>query len=361
MRLNKPVVGMAPTPNGEGLLARRIRRWDLRIRRRRVPRIHRRDEAQQADRRHGTHTRRGRATGSSRPTVGCSHSATPGSRARWVASSLSSPVTGIATTPDGGATGSSRPTAPSSPSVTPSYFGSASIPASNAVGITEGPGTGLRAARRRLPAGCLRKRRLQLAMRRQPAVGTHDRDRPGRRLVVRSGEPLSRQRPHGPDRDSSSTCSCRSVTSQSGPSQCDRQRSVQLRVRRRATRLRTGEDRPGSTHRCLVARRRVRQATTGQATRPITRRSSTGRFSDCSKRASRDVGIYSNRSEWASVTGGSGYSPYVPEWVSEWGTNEPPFDPAQYCTGYAFARGPTWLIQYTDGATTNGFDDDYAC
>jgi hypothetical protein len=73
------------------------------------------------------------------------------------------------------------------------------------------------------------------------------------------------------------------------------------------------------------------------------------------------VGIYSNRSEWAAVTGGSGYAPYVPEWISEWGSNRPPFNPAQYCTGYAFALGPAWLVQYTNGATTNGFDDDYAC
>lgn len=74
-----------------------------------------------------------------------------------------------------------------------------------------------------------------------------------------------------------------------------------------------------------------------------------------------NVGIYSNRSEWAAVTGGSGYAPYVPEWISEWGSNRPPFNPAQYCTGYAFALGPAWLVQYTNGATTNGFDDDYAC
>jgi hypothetical protein len=73
------------------------------------------------------------------------------------------------------------------------------------------------------------------------------------------------------------------------------------------------------------------------------------------------VGIYSSRTEWAAVTGGSGYSPNVPEWVSDWGTNEPPFDPSRYCEGYAFASGPTWLIQYTDGANTNGFDGDYAC
>jgi hypothetical protein len=61
------------------------------------------------------------------------------------------------------------------------------------------------------------------------------------------------------------------------------------------------------------------------------------------------------------VTRGSGYSPYVPEWISEWGSNQPPFDPDRYCSGYTFAQGPAWLIQYTDGSTTNGFDDDYAC
>ncbi len=73
------------------------------------------------------------------------------------------------------------------------------------------------------------------------------------------------------------------------------------------------------------------------------------------------VGIYSSRSEWSSVTGKSGYSPDAPEWVSDWGTNEPPFNPAQYCNGYGFASGPTWLVQYTNGATTDGFDGDYAC
>lgn len=59
--------------------------------------------------------------------------------------------------------------------------------------------------------------------------------------------------------------------------------------------------------------------------------------------------------------GGSGYSPYVPEWVSDWGSDEPPFSPSQYCNGYNFALGPTWLIQYTDGAHTNNLDGDYSC
>jgi hypothetical protein len=74
-----------------------------------------------------------------------------------------------------------------------------------------------------------------------------------------------------------------------------------------------------------------------------------------------NVGIYSNNSEWSSVTGGSGYSPGVPEWVADWGDNRPPFDPSTYCKGYSFASGPTWLVQYTDGASTNGFDGDYSC
>jgi hypothetical protein len=74
-----------------------------------------------------------------------------------------------------------------------------------------------------------------------------------------------------------------------------------------------------------------------------------------------DVGIYSNISEWSMITGGSGYSPYVPEWVAEWGNNEPPFDPSQYCSGWAFASGPTWLVQYTNGSTTDNYDGDYAC
>jgi hypothetical protein len=73
------------------------------------------------------------------------------------------------------------------------------------------------------------------------------------------------------------------------------------------------------------------------------------------------VGIYSSKDEWGDVLGSSGYSPDVPEWVSDWGTNSPPFNPVTYCSGYNFASGPTWIIQYTDGANTNGFDGDYAC
>ena len=71
------------------------------------------------------------------------------------------------------------------------------------------------------------------------------------------------------------------------------------------------------------------------------------------------VGIYSQQSHWSGIVGG--YSPGVPEWVANWGTNSPPFNPSQYCSGWNFASGPVALVQYTDGANTNNFDSDYAC
>ncbi len=77
MRLNKPVVAMAATPTGQRLLALRERRRHLRLRRRPVPRIDRRDATQQTDRRHGRHPDRPAATGSARATAASSPSATP--------------------------------------------------------------------------------------------------------------------------------------------------------------------------------------------------------------------------------------------------------------------------------------------
>ena len=118
MHLNQPIVGMAAGPAGVGywlvasdggifsfgsakfhgstgaiqlnqpdrrhgrgagrqrLLARRVRRRHLQLRHREVPRIHRRDQAQPAGRRHGRRTAGGAATGSSRPTAASSASAT---------------------------------------------------------------------------------------------------------------------------------------------------------------------------------------------------------------------------------------------------------------------------------------------
>ena len=71
------------------------------------------------------------------------------------------------------------------------------------------------------------------------------------------------------------------------------------------------------------------------------------------------VGIYSQLSHWSGIVGS--YSPSAPEWVANWGSNVPPFNPSQYCSGFNFSNGTVQLVQYTDGANTNGFDSDYAC
>ncbi len=56
--LTRPVVGMANTHNGDGLLARRLRRWDVLVRRRQVPRVDGREISLQAGGRHGCHPER---------------------------------------------------------------------------------------------------------------------------------------------------------------------------------------------------------------------------------------------------------------------------------------------------------------
>ena len=89
--LDQPVVGMAATPTGQRLLAGRLRRWDLRLRRRPVPRLHGRPAARPARRGHGGHPDRSAATGWSPPTAGSSPSATPASTAPWAASRCSDP------------------------------------------------------------------------------------------------------------------------------------------------------------------------------------------------------------------------------------------------------------------------------
>ena len=141
--LNQPVVGMAATPTGKGywlaasdggifsfgdarfhgstggiapqpahrrhgpdadrpgLLARRIRRRHLQLRRRAVPRQHRRHPPQPTHRRHGRHAQRARATGSPRPTAASSASATPRSTAARAATISTIRSSGIARTTNG--------------------------------------------------------------------------------------------------------------------------------------------------------------------------------------------------------------------------------------------------------------------
>ena len=56
--LNRPIVGMAATPDGKGLLAGGGRRGHLHLRRRRLLRLHRQPASQPAHRGHGRHARR---------------------------------------------------------------------------------------------------------------------------------------------------------------------------------------------------------------------------------------------------------------------------------------------------------------
>ena len=118
--LNEPIVGMAATPTGKGY-------WFVAA----DGGIFTFGDAlfygsmggtspQQADRRHGGHARRARATGSWPPTAASSPSATPSSTAPWAARSSTSRSSAWRRPRPGRATGSWPPTAASSPSATPS-------------------------------------------------------------------------------------------------------------------------------------------------------------------------------------------------------------------------------------------------
>ena len=115
-----PIVGMAATPDGKGLLVGGLRRRASSLRGRRVLRINGCHHAQQADRWYGRHSRTERGTGWSAPTEGSSPSATAGFYGSTGAIKLNKPIVGMAPTPDGQrATTWWPPTVGSSPSVTP--------------------------------------------------------------------------------------------------------------------------------------------------------------------------------------------------------------------------------------------------
>ena len=106
-------------PGRQGLLAGGLRRRHLHLRRRRLLRLHRRHPPQQADRRHGRHARRRAATGWWPPTAASSPSATPRSTARRAPSTSTSRSSAWRPPPTARATGWWPPTAASSPSATP--------------------------------------------------------------------------------------------------------------------------------------------------------------------------------------------------------------------------------------------------
>ena len=101
IHLNKPIVGDGGDSRRPGLLAGRLRRRDLLLRRRGSSTARPAASPEQADRRHGVRPLTGRATGWSRPTAGSSPSATPCSTARPGPFTLNKPIVGMAATPDG--------------------------------------------------------------------------------------------------------------------------------------------------------------------------------------------------------------------------------------------------------------------
>ena len=100
IRLNQPIVGMAATPTGQRLLAGRLRRRHLHLRRRQLLRLHRRHPPQPTHRRHGRHPRPATATGWSPPTAASSPSATPHFYGSTGGIHLNQPIVGMAATPD---------------------------------------------------------------------------------------------------------------------------------------------------------------------------------------------------------------------------------------------------------------------
>ena len=83
IHLNQPIVGMAADPRRRGLLAGRLRRRHLHLRRRPVLRLDGRRPSQPADRRHGRRPPTAGATGWSPPTAASSPTATRPSMDRW--------------------------------------------------------------------------------------------------------------------------------------------------------------------------------------------------------------------------------------------------------------------------------------
>ena len=212
--LNRPIVGMASTPDGRRLLAGGLRRRHLQP-----------SATPPSTARWAACPSTGRswawpppptaaATGWWPPTAASSPSATPPSTARWAACPSTEPIVGMAATPDGrrllagglrrrdlrlrrrrlprldgrrcpstgrswawppprtaAATGWWPPTAASSPSGTPRFYGSmGGIPLNQPI-----VGMASTAGRARLLAGGLRRRRLHLRLGELPGIGRGDR------------------------------------------------------------------------------------------------------------------------------------------------------------------------------------------
>ena len=99
--LNRPIVGIAATPIGQRLLARRRRRRRLHLRRRALPRLHRRPRASPHRSSASPRPHPATATGSSPPTAASSPSATRSFHGSTGGRTLTAPIVGIAATPSG--------------------------------------------------------------------------------------------------------------------------------------------------------------------------------------------------------------------------------------------------------------------
>ena len=169
--LNKPVVGMAATPDGNGLLAGGLRRRDLQLRRRAVLRQYGQPRAQQADRRHDHRPERGRVL--------------PRRLRRWHLQLRNGTLLRLAgrparsstrsrrrpRSPTAAGTGSPTPPGSSPTSATRDYYGSAPSPAQPA-DRRHGRRAGQRVLRRRhLPVGRVRVRHQRLPVLELPDRG----------------------------------------------------------------------------------------------------------------------------------------------------------------------------------------------
>ena len=212
---------------------------------------------------------------------------------------LASPVTGIASTPDGKGYWFASANGTVFAFGDAGYFGSGRFAGSSAVGISEGPGTGYAPHDSGYPQG---------------AYGS-DISNWQCGAALPSGHTIGIVQVAGWSFGAVNPC-LRSEAAWAGSGlelylflsfgeQSDRtermyrESGLQLRVRRRPARVRTGEDCRDRRDRSLVARRRGGKQRLVVERERTTRQSSEGRSSGWNKRACRASGIYSNRSEWA--------------------------------------------------------------
>jgi hypothetical protein len=359
MRLNKPVVGMAPTPDGKGY-------WLVAA-----------DGGIFAFGDAGYHGSTG-AIKLAKPIVGMA--STPDGKGYWLVASdggvfafgdagfhgsmggvtLASPVTGIASTPDGKGYWFSSADGTVFSFGDAGYFGSGRFSGSVAVGISEGPGTGYAPHDSGYPEGAygsdVSNWQCKAALPSGHTIG----------VVQVAGWSFGAVNPclHSEAAWAGSGLELYLFLSygerSSGPSACTGNWACNYGFAAAVNAY--DQAKTAGVEASVPWWLDVEEASNDWSSSAANNASVIkGALLGLEQEGLSSAGIYSSRSEWAAVTGGSGYSPDVPEWVSDWGTNKPPFNPAQYCEGFAFASGPTWLVQYTNGATTNGFDGDYAC